>query len=96
MVGEGMVGEGVVGEGVGTLLLGLVLVARRNPKISPVVTIDVERTITRRNTKGFRGCFIVEHVSIALLLLTVQCLMQLWCGVLFYAGSYFEFGGWWR
>ena len=75
--------EGV--EGVGTLLfdVGLVLIARRNTKNSPVVTIDVERISTRRNTQGFRDCLIVlEHVSIALLLLlTVQCLMQLWCGV---------------
>jgi hypothetical protein len=47
--------EGVeVAEGVGTLLfdVGLVLlvVVRRNPKNSPVVTIDVERISTRRNT----------------------------------------------
>jgi hypothetical protein len=96
VVGEGVVGEGVVGEGVvdegvegaegvGTLLfdVGLVLIARRNTKNSPVVTIDVERISTRRNTQGFRDCLIVlEHVSIALLLLKVRCLMQSWCVVL--------------
>jgi hypothetical protein len=84
-MGEGVEGEGVVGEGVGTLLfdVGLVLIARRNTKNSPVVTIDVERISTRRNTQGFRDCLIVlEHVSIALLLLKVRCLMQSWCVVL--------------
>ena len=86
VVGEDVVGKGVEGaEGVGTLLfdVGLVLIARRNTKNSPVVTIDVERISTRRNTQGFRDCLIVlEHVSIALLLLKVRCLMQSWCVLL--------------
>jgi hypothetical protein len=94
---QGVVGEGVEGvEGVGTLLfdVGLVLIARRNTKNSPVVTIDVERISTRRNTQGFRDCLIVlEHVSIALLLLKVRCLMQSWCVVLL--KGFFRIPIWW-